>query len=123
MTVVNDDKGLYGTPVPKHNAMNEYIGSEGKFPCILNLNTIWQWSALNSSCFVHWESYLLSNGKREGNRTKMVIMTKTDILPLNINQNICLCMNDDSFVVYFQLSTKSMFRTDRISTKSKLDVT
>jgi hypothetical protein len=25
------------------------------------------------------------------------MMTETDILPLNINQNLCLCMNDDSF--------------------------
>jgi hypothetical protein len=32
-------------------------------------------------------------------------------------------MNDDSFVVYFELLTKSMFHNDRISMKSKLDVT
>jgi hypothetical protein len=94
-----------------------------KFHIILNLNTIGKCSALNSSCFVHWESYLLSNGQREGNPTKLVMMTETDILLLNINKNICLCMNDDSFVVYFQLLTKSMFHNDRISMKSKLDVT
>ena len=108
MTVANDDKRYYGTPVPKHNSMNKYNGSEWKVPCICNLYTIWKFSALNSSCFVHWESYLLSNGQREGNPTKLVMMKETDILPLNINQNICLCMNDDSFVVYFQLLTKSM---------------
>jgi len=108
--------------VPKRNAMNEYNGSAGKVPCILNLNTRWKWSDLNSSCFVHWESYLLSNGQREGNPSKMVMMTETDILLLSINQNICPCMNYDSFVVYFQLSTKIMFHTDRISTKSKLDM-
>jgi len=123
MTVANDDKRHYGTPVPKHNAMNEYNGSDGNVPCILNLNTIWKWSALNSSCFVHWESYLLSNGLREGNKTKLVMMTETDILPLNINQNVFLCMNNGSFVNYFQLSTNSMLHTDRISIKSKLNVT
>jgi len=27
MTVANDDKKHYGTPVPKHNAMNKYNGT------------------------------------------------------------------------------------------------
>jgi len=115
-------KYVIGTPVPEHNAMNEYNGSDRKVPFILKIKTIWKWSALNASCFVHCESYLLSNGQREGNPTKLVMMTETDIMPLNINQNIYLCMNDDSLVVFFQLTTNSMFHTDRISTKSKLDV-
>jgi len=47
MIVADDDKKIYGTPVPKHNAMNEYNGSEGKVPCVLNLNTTCKWSAFN----------------------------------------------------------------------------
>jgi len=90
MTVADDDKKHYVIPVPKHNAMNEYNGSEGKVPCIYNLNTLWKWSAFNSSCFFHWESKLLSSGLREGNPVNLVMMTETDIPPLNINQNVCL---------------------------------
>ena len=35
MTVANDDRRHYSYPVPKHNAMNEYNGSEGKFHVFL----------------------------------------------------------------------------------------
>jgi len=42
-------KYVIGTPVPEHNAMNEYNGSDRKVPFILKIKTIWKWSALNSN--------------------------------------------------------------------------
>jgi hypothetical protein len=32
MTVANDDKKILCYPCPKHNAINEINGGEGKFP-------------------------------------------------------------------------------------------
>jgi len=34
------------TCVTKHNAMNEYNGSDREVPFILKIKTIWKWSAL-----------------------------------------------------------------------------
>jgi hypothetical protein len=94
-------KYVIGTPVPKHNAMNEHNRNDGKVPFILKIKTIWKWSALNSNCFVRWGRDLIPNEQGEGNPTKLVMTTETDILPFNINQTICIFRNYGSNVVYF----------------------
>jgi len=48
---------------------------------ILKIKTTWKWSALNYNCFVHWERDLIPNEKREGNPTKLVVMTETEPCP------------------------------------------
>jgi len=87
--------------MPKHNAMNEYNGSEGNVSFILKIKTIWKWSALNSNCFVHWARDLIPNQQDERNPTKLVMTTEADILPFNKNQIICIFKNCGSNVVYF----------------------
>jgi hypothetical protein len=98
-------KYVIGSPVPKHNAMNEYSynGSDEKFHLFLD-KTIWKWSALNSICFVHSERDVIPNKQEEGNPTKLVMTTETDILPFNINQTISIFRNYGTNVVYFSFS-------------------
>ena len=91
---------LIGTPMPKHNAMNEHNGSDRKITFILKIKTIWKWSALNSNCFVHWERYVIPNEQGERNPRKLVVTTETDILPFNINQTICIVRNYGSNVYF-----------------------
>jgi hypothetical protein len=86
-------KKCNGVPVPKHNAMNEYSRSKRKFPRILLPNTMWNGSALSSSCFIRQERYLVYSGQGEGNPTKMVMMTETNTQPFSVNQSMFMFMN------------------------------
>jgi len=99
MMMVAADEYIIGTPVPKHNAMNEYNDSDRKVPFILKIKTTWKWSALNSNCFVYCARDLIPNEQEEGNPTKLVMATETDILPFNINQTVCIFRNYGSNVV------------------------
>jgi hypothetical protein len=108
--------------VPKHNAMNEYNGSERKVPCIPNLNTMKIVSLkfhvlcpLGKLLAIQWAERRKPNKAGDDDKNWHPAFQH--------KSKHTYVMNDDPYAVYFQLSAESTCHIGIISTKYKLDAT